>query len=57
MPPLVSAWGQLSLIRRTASMNQTAYRSCSSMPVATAKTLGSKTMSSGGKPSSSTRIR
>ena len=49
--------GRFCLIQRVASMKSTPYDACSSMPVATAKTLGSKMMSSGGKPTSSTRIR
>ena len=51
MPPLVRAPGQRSLISGSASMNAFAYSSCSSIPVATASTFGSKMMSSGGKPS------
>ena len=47
MPPLVRAPGQRSLISGSASMKLSAKRLCSSMPVATASTFGSKTMSSG----------
>ena len=57
MPPETLAPGRFSLIQRVASMKSLPYDACSSMPVATAKTLGSKMMSSGGKPTSSTRIR
>ena len=38
-------------------MNDFAKPACSSIPVATASTLGSKTMSSGAKPASSTSSR
>jgi hypothetical protein len=38
----------LALIQRVASMKSTAELLCSSMPVAIAKRLGSKMMSSGG---------
>ncbi len=51
MPPLVRAPGQRSLISGIASMNAFAYSLCSSIPVATARTFESKTMSSGGQPS------
>ena len=47
MPPLVFAPGQRCLISGSASMNALANSLCSSMPVATARTFGSKTMSSG----------
>ncbi len=57
MPPETLAPGRFSLIQRVASMKSTPYDACSSMPVATAKTLGSKMMSSAGKPTSSIRIR
>ncbi len=57
MPPDTLAPGRFSLIHRVASMKSTPYVACSSMPVATANTLGSNTMSSGGKPTSSTRMR
>ena len=50
MPPDTSTPGQRALSSGTASMNAFANRSCSSIPVATARTLGSKTMSSGAKP-------
>ena len=53
MPPLVRAPGQRSLISGSASMNAFANSLCSSIPVATARTFGSKTMSSGAKPASS----
>ena len=52
MPPLVRAPGQRSLISGSASRKAFAYRSCSSIPVATASTFGSKIRSSGGKPTS-----
>ena len=57
MPPETRAPGRFCLIQRVASMKSEPYDACSSMPVATAKTLGSKMMSSAGKPSSSVRIR
>ena len=57
MPPLVFAPGQRSLMSGSASMNAFAYSECSSMPVATASTFESKTMSSGANPTSSTRSR
>ncbi len=57
MPPLVRAPGQRSLISGSASMNAFAKFSCSSIPVATARTFGSNTMSSGAKPTSSTSSR
>ncbi len=52
IPPLVWAPGQRSLISGSASMNAFAKPLCSSIPVATASTFGSKTMSSGSKPTS-----
>ena len=55
-PPLTSACGSDFLMPSTASMKSSAYRACSSIPVATAKMLGSKMMSSGGNPTRSTRI-
>src|SRR5882672_8429943 len=54
MPPLVFTPGQRSLINGSDSMNAFANSLCSSMPVATASTFGSNTMSSGGKPTCST---
>ena len=57
MPPLVRAPGQLALISGSASRNDFAKPRCSSMPVATARTFGSKMTSSGGKPTSSTSSR
>ena len=57
MPPLVRAPGQRSLISGIASMNALANSSCSSIPVATASTLGSKTMSSGANPACSVSSR
>ena len=42
IPPLVRAPGQRSLISGSASMKFFAYSSCSSIPVATARTFGSK---------------
>ena len=57
MPPLVRAPGQRSLISGSASMKLSAKRLCSSMPVATASTFGSKMTSSGAKPTSSTSSR
>ena len=57
MPPLVFTPGQRSLISGSASMNALANSLCSSIPVATASTFGSKMMSSGGKPTSSTSSR
>ena len=56
-PPLTCTCGQAARIFAVASMKSRAYRSCCSMPVATAKMFGSKMMSSGGKPTSSTRRR
>ena len=50
IPPLVREPGQRSLISGSASMNAFAYSSCSSIPVATASTFGSKMMSSAAKP-------
>ncbi len=47
MPPLVREPGQRSLSSGSASMNALAKPLCSSIPVATASTFGSKTMSSG----------
>ena len=47
MPPETSAPGRFSLIQRVASMKSMPYVACSSMPVATAKTFGSKMMSCG----------
>ena len=55
MPPLVCTPGQRSLISASESMKFFAYSLCSSIPVATARTFGSKTMSSGGKPSRTSR--
>ena len=52
MPPLVRAPGQRCLMSGSASMNALAYPLCSAMPVATASTLGSNTMSPAGKPAS-----
>src|SRR3954463_10756374 len=57
IPPLVRAPGQRSLISGSASRKDFAKPRCSSMPVATARTFGSKIRSSGGKPTSSTRSR
>ena len=57
MPPETSAPGRFCLIQRVASMKSRPYVACSSMPVATANTLGSKMMSSAGKPTCSVRIR
>ena len=56
MPPLVRAPGQRSLISGSASMNAFAKPSCSSIPVATASTFGSKMMSSGAKPSAGEQV-
>ncbi len=56
-PPLTFTPGRAALIRRVASMKATAYSLCSSMPVATVRMFGSRMMSSGGKPTSSVRIR
>ena len=53
MPPLVLTPGQRSLISGSASRNAFAYPLCSSIPVATASTFGSKIRSSGGKPTTS----
>ena len=47
MPPLVREPGQRSFSSGSASMNAFAKPLCSSIPVATASTFGSKTMSSG----------
>ena len=54
MPPLVLAPGQRCLISGSASRKAFAYPLCSVMPVATASTLGSKTMSSGANPACDT---
>ncbi len=54
-PPLTRARGNVALMRRTASRYAIAYVLCSSIPVATAKMLGSKMMSSGGNPARSVR--
>ena len=51
-PPLVSEPGQRSLISPCASMKLRAKRSCSCMPVATARMFASKMSSSGRKPAS-----
>ena len=51
MPPLVFAPGQRSLISGGASM-KLGESLCSSIPVAIARTFGSKMMSSGAKPTS-----
>ena len=55
MPPLVREPGQRSLISGSDSMNAFAKPLCSSIPVATASTFGSKTMSSGSQPSPTSR--
>ncbi len=55
MPPLVFTPGQRSFTSGSASMNAFAKPLCSSIPVATASTFTSKTMSSGGKPTTSSR--
>ncbi len=47
MPPLTFASGNAAFSRRVASMNAMAYRLCSSIPVPTASTAGSKTTSDG----------
>ncbi len=47
MPPDTLTPGQRSLISPAASMNAFANAACSSMPVPTARMLGSKMMSSG----------
>ncbi len=57
MPPLVFTPGQRSLMSGSDSMNAFANSLCSSMPVATARTFESNTMSSGAKPTSSTSRR
>ena len=49
-PPLTRAYGSVALTRRVASKNAFAYSACSSMPVAIAKMLGSRMMSSGANP-------
>ena len=56
-PPLTFTPGSAALMRRVASMKATAYSLCSSIPVATVRMFGSTTMSWGGKPTSSVRIR
>ena len=56
-PPEIFAPGQRSLMMRVASMKLRANSACSSMPVAMARMFGSKMMSSGGKPTSSTSSR
>ena len=55
IPPETSAPGQRSFRRGTASMNAFAKTACSSIPVATASTFGSSTMSSGENPSATRR--
>ena len=55
-PPEIWAWGFSRRITAAASMKALPYSLCSSMPVATAKMLGSKMMSSGGKPTLFTRM-
>ena len=55
MPPLVFTPGHASLMRRTDSMKLFAYSLCSSIPVAVARTFGSKMMSVGSKPAFSMR--
>ena len=50
MPPETSAPGHRSLSSGIASMNAFAKPACSSIPVATARTFGSRTISSGAKP-------
>ena len=52
MPPETSAPGQRSFKRGKASMNDFAKAACSSIPVATARMFGSRTMSSGENPAS-----
>ena len=55
-PPLTSACGRDSLIRATASEVRDRVFVVLRDPVATAKMLGSKMTSSGGEPSSRTRM-
>ena len=55
IPPLVFAPGQRSLMSGSASRNAFAKPRCSSIPVATARTFGSKIRSSGAKPAFSVR--
>ena len=54
-PPLTCAWGKFSRIQAAVLKKSTALFLCSSIPVATGKMLGSKIMSSGGKPTTSTK--
>ena len=49
-PPETSAPGQRSFSSGIASMNAFAKPACSSIPVATARMFGSRTMSSGANP-------
>ncbi len=52
IPPLTRACGSSRLMKRTVSIKSSAYLRCSSIPVPTGKTLGSKMMSSGANPPS-----
>ena len=56
-PPLIRASGSSALRRRVASKNEIAYCACSSMPVAIAKMLGSRMISSGANPACSVSSR
>ena len=49
-PPEVREPGNSTFSRATASMNETAYALCSSIPVAIAKMFASRMMSSGRNP-------
>ena len=50
IPPLIRAPGQRAFSRGSDCRKASAYSSCSTSPVATASTLGSRMMSSGAKP-------
>ncbi len=56
MPPLILASGRFSLIHFEAKKKSSAFRRCSSIPVATGNTLGSKMISCTGKPTCSVSI-
>ncbi len=55
-PPEIFTPGQVALMIFVASMKFLANSACSSIPVAIARMFGSKTMSSGSKPTFSVRI-
>ena len=56
-PPEILAKGQTRLISLHALMKSAPYELCSAMPVAMVRMLGSKMMSSGGKPTFAPVIR